>query len=82
MHASPRDIERHVRAEATRISQNAVADAMGVSPSTVSRILSGESGVPLERLGGFLSAFGLAAIPVEELRALRAFAVRYLERAE
>lgn len=82
MHANPREIERHVRAEATRLSQTAVADAMGVSPSTVSRILSGEAGVPLERLQEFLGAFGLAAVPSEELRALRSFARRYLESAE
>jgi transcriptional regulator with XRE-family HTH domain len=79
VHASQRELETRIRHLAGSVHQSAIADAMGVSPSTVSRIFGGEGGVPLERLQAFLAAVGFEAVPLEELSALRFFAVKALE---
>jgi transcriptional regulator with XRE-family HTH domain len=79
-HATARDLEQLIRHRIATVQQASVADACGVSPSTVSRIVAGESGIPLAYLGAFLSELGIVAVDKQELTSLRAFAVRYLER--
>jgi transcriptional regulator with XRE-family HTH domain len=79
-HASPRELETRIRHLAASVHQSAIADAMGLSPSQVSRIFAGESGVQLEKLQAFLAAIGFAAIPLEELDALHYFARQALDR--
>ncbi len=42
----------------------AVADAIGIDESTVSRVASGERGISLDKLEAFLSSLGLVVIEV------------------
>jgi transcriptional regulator with XRE-family HTH domain len=81
-HASQRELETRIRHLAGSVHQSAIADAMGVSPSTVSRIFSGEAGVTLEHLQAFLAAVGFQAVPLEELSALHYFARKALDKPE
>jgi transcriptional regulator with XRE-family HTH domain len=41
-----------------------VAEALGVDDTTVSRISSGERGIPLDKLEKFLGALGIAGVEV------------------
>ncbi len=52
-------IEALIRSKIARLSQDMVASRMGMKPCTVSRILSGSQGIPLEKLGAFLKAVDL-----------------------
>lgn len=45
------------------VKNQAVADALGVDDSTVSRIVAGDSGVKLIALHAFLDICGLKAVP-------------------
>ena len=76
--ASVRKIESLLRYRIAEASQAAVAEALDVSPSTVARIVSGETGVVLERIGPLFGALGLTVLTREELAALRLFASKGL----
>lgn len=52
-------VEALIRHRIAQVSQEAVADSTGMKPCTVSRILSSNQGIPLEKLGDFLRALGL-----------------------
>jgi transcriptional regulator with XRE-family HTH domain len=52
-------VEALIRHRIAQASQDSVAEKAGMKACTVSRILSGNQGVPLERLGDFLRALGL-----------------------
>lgn len=74
-----------LRAIAT-VKNQAVADAIGRDDSTVSRIVSGESGVKLDVLQPFLACLGLKVVPfghicidAEEWEATRVMARKYIE---
>lgn len=77
-HAIARKIETLIRARFSELSQAAVAEALDVAPSSVNRYLSGQSCIPIERLGPLLVALGLRVIPAPELAALHLFASRHL----
>jgi transcriptional regulator with XRE-family HTH domain len=84
-------VEALIRHRVAQLSQEAVADKAGMKACTVSRILSGNQGVPLERLGDFLRALGLdvwsqegddVRISRAKLDALRLLAKDALEAGE
>ncbi|MEX3628443.1 MAG: helix-turn-helix transcriptional regulator [Burkholderia sp.] len=84
-------VEALIRHRVAQVSQDAVAEKAGMKPCTVSRILSGNQGVPLERLGDFLRALGLdvwsqegddVRISRAKLDALRLLAKDALEAGE
>lgn len=82
-HETARDICALVQHRIARQKQNRIAEALGMSRSAVNHIVTGETGITLERLGEFLEALGLrvvdvkdVTIPANELEALRLFAER------
>jgi helix-turn-helix protein len=77
-HAIARKIETLIRARFSELSQAAIAEALDVAPSSVNRYLSGQSCIPLERLGPLFVALGLRVLPAEELAAICMFAGRHL----
>lgn len=77
-HASARKVESLIRSRVAERSQKTVAFDMGTDTSAVSRWLSGQTGIPLQDVGGLLDALCLEVVPREELAALRMFAGRHL----
>lgn len=84
-------IEALIRSKIARLSQETVADLAKMKPCTVSRILSGAQGIPLEKLGIFLVAVGLELVADdadvvrvnrEHLGALKLLARASLEEGE
>lgn len=67
-HAKTRDIAEServdslIRQEIRRHTQQGIAEAMNVGDSTVSRWLSGETGIPLDKIGSLLFALGLKVV--------------------
>lgn len=81
--AIARNIESLIRCRIAERTQSTVAAEAGMSASAVNRVVSGESGVTLDRIGGFLDALGLrivdavdVTVPADELAALRLFAAK------
>lgn len=77
-HASDRNIETLIRARVAATRGCVIAEALDMSPSGVSRWVSGQDPVPLARIGPFLEALGLVVMARAEYDALRLFAARNL----
>lgn len=77
-HASDRNIETLIRARVAATRQAVIAEALDMSPSGISRWVSGQDPVPLARIGAFLDALGLVVMTRAEHDALRLFAARNL----
>ncbi len=84
-------VEALIRKQVAQLSQETVAGRADMKPCTVSRILSGAQGVPLEKIGIFLSAVGLEVmandgdevlVQRDRLRALTLLAKSALEGGE
>ena len=78
VHASDRNIETLIRSRLAVTRQATIAEALDMSPSNISRWLSGQDPVPLQRIGPFLDALGLVVLTRPEYDALRLFAARNL----
>lgn len=84
-------LEALIRNRIAQLQQETVANRANMKACTVSRILSGAQGVPLEKIGIFLSAVGLEVVandgdevmvPRDRLRALTLLAKSALEGGE
>jgi hypothetical protein len=83
-----RNLQSEILRRAAGIKNSAIASAIGHDDGHVSRIHSGERGLRIEELEGYLSALGLKVIacdgdvvslPAEELKALRVLARKALD---
>lgn len=58
-------LENDLLRAVSRIGQAPVANALGKNASTVSRVFSGEAGVPLGDLEVFLGVLGFKVVPLD-----------------
>lgn len=82
-----RNLEVEILQRVAVITQKEIAEKMNVDPSTVHRIISGESGIKISALAGFCAAVNMkivdanqTVIDVEELNALQYLAERGIQR--
>lgn len=65
--ASARKLLQVILQRVAAVKNEAVAQAIGKDESTVSRIVSGESGIRLEALHPFLAALGLKVVDAKRI---------------
>lgn len=56
-------LELQIRREISRVGEQAIADKVGRNISSVSKWLSGSTGIPIEMIESLLDALGFSVVP-------------------